>query len=137
MVYLLCPLFLGCPLFICFKLKPSLSAPYKADQPNLCAHPGLLSCTSSGVPLHGSVDTNKPDQYMDFPSLVKNSSDDELPDFRFLCRIAGTFPGQSPCACPPWPSIPATAGNQDMILLKCKFGFLPHCGNNSYLPPIF
>ena len=84
---------------------------YRANQPILCARLDLLPGTSFYGCFHGSVDTNKSNQYMDFPSLVKNSSDDELPDFRFLCRIVGTFPGQSPCACPPWPSIPATAGN--------------------------
>lgn len=92
------------------------SALYRANQPILCARLDLLPGTSSDVPLHGSVDTNKLNQYMDFPFLAKNSSDDELPDFRISCRIVGTFPGQSSYADPLSLSMLETADIPNILL---------------------
>ena len=92
------------------------SALYRANRPILCARLDLLPGTSFYGCFHGSVDTNKLSLYMDFPFLAKNSSNDELPDFRILSRIAGTFPGRFPCAYPPWISILASAGTEDIVL---------------------
>ncbi len=62
------------------------------------------------------MDTNKLNQYMDFTFLAKNSSNDELPDFRISCRIVGTFPGQSSCADPLSLSMLEIADISDILL---------------------